>query len=250
VIAGADGCKAGWIAVAGATPATARVEVHHTFVQLVDSLPPDAVIAVDMPIGLPGQIGRGGRGPESLVRPLLGARQSSVFSIPSRAAVYAEVEPFANATELRDAHSRASVVARQTSHLPKSISIQAFCLFPKIREIDKLLVDRPELRCRVIESHPELAFWRLNNELAMALPKKIRGTVNPPGMEERRTLLASQCMPRSLLDAAPPKGAGADDLLDAAAMFLVARRHREGLARPFPNPPLRDALGIPIAIWA
>ena len=40
-----------------------------------------------MPIGLPDRVGPGGRGPERAVRPLLGERQSSVFSVPSRAAV-------------------------------------------------------------------------------------------------------------------------------------------------------------------
>ncbi len=48
------------------------------------------IVAVDVPIGLPARIGPGGRGPEAAVRPLLGARQSSVFSVPSRAAIYAE----------------------------------------------------------------------------------------------------------------------------------------------------------------
>lgn len=250
MIAGVDGCRAGWIAVVGRTQAEARVEIHASFGQLVDALPPDADIAVDMPIGLPERIGKDGRCPESLIRPLLGPRQSSVFSIPSRAAIHAERGPFANAHELRDAHSRASVVARQTSDPPKSISIQAFCLFPKIREIDALLIERPELRPRVIESHPELAFWRLNGERAMALPKKIKGRVNTAGMEERKALLARHGMPRSLLDGSPPNGAGADDLLDAAAMFLIAQRHAQGLARPFPDPPHADAHGIPIAIWA
>lgn len=250
VIAGVDGCKAGWVAVVGATPAAARVEILPTFGELIGSLPPDAIIAVDMPIGLPNQISKGGRGPERLVRPLLGGRQTSVFSIPSRAAVYAERGPLANADDLRDAHSRASDIARQTSDPPKSISIQAFCLFPKIREIDMHLIERPELRSRVIESHPELAFWRLNGEQAMTLPKKIKGKVNPPGMDERKALLASHGIPRALLDAKAPKGAGADDVLDAAAMFLIAQRHAQGLARAFPDPPLGDAHGIPIAIWA
>ncbi|MGY6708170.1 MAG: DUF429 domain-containing protein [Rhizobiaceae bacterium] len=249
MIAGVDGCKAGWIAVVGTTPADARIEIHAAFAQLVDALPTGSITAVDMPIGLPDRIGKGGRGPESLIRPLLGQRQSSVFSIPSRAAVYAEPGPFATAHDLRDAHRRASVVARQTSEPPKSISIQAFCLFPKIREIDTLLVKQPELRARVIESHPELAFWRLNGEQAMALPKKVKGKVNPPGMEERKALLVRHGMARHLLDA-PPQGAGADDLLDAAAMFLIALRHAQGLTRPFPDPPLLDSHGIPIAIWA
>ena len=47
------------------------------------------VIAVDMPIGLPERTEGSGRVPEQLIRPLLGARQSSVFAIPSRRAVEA-----------------------------------------------------------------------------------------------------------------------------------------------------------------
>jgi predicted RNase H-like nuclease len=48
----------------------------------------------------------------------------------------------------------------------------------------------------------------------------------------------------------PLKGAGRDDLLDAIACAAIARRIHAGLARPFPDPPERDALGLPMAIWA
>ena len=47
------------------------------------------MIAVDIPIGLPAQAGRGGPAAENMVRPLLGERQSSAFSVP-----------FATATQL------------------------------------------------------------------------------------------------------------------------------------------------------
>jgi predicted RNase H-like nuclease len=53
-----------------------------------------------------------------------------------------------------------------------------------------------------------------------------------------------------LVYGAPPKGAGPDDLLDALACAAIARRIHAGLARPFPDPPLRDAFGLPMAIWA
>jgi predicted RNase H-like nuclease len=49
---------------------------------------------------------------------------------------------------------------------------------------------------------------------------------------------------------APPKGAGADDLLDALACAAIARRLFAGTARAFPDPPGRDAYGLPVAIWA
>jgi predicted RNase H-like nuclease len=106
------------------------------------------------------------------------------------------------------------------------------------------------LRRIVHESHPELAFWRLNGGAPMALPKKIRGVVNPAGMDERRALLARCGLPASLLCATPPRGAGADDLLDACAMLVTAARIADGAARPFPDPPLDDGRGIPLAIWA
>lgn len=157
-IAGVDGCKAGWIAVTLAPGGAPEAGIFPTFAALVDSLADDALIAVDMPIGLPDFTGHGGRGPERLVRALIGERQSSVFSIPSRAAVYAFTEPFAGLDRWYEGHRLASEVARRTSDPPRGVSIQAFGIFPRIREIDGLLRMRPELRERVIESHPEVAF--------------------------------------------------------------------------------------------
>ena len=203
-----------------------------------------------MPIGLPDFSRHGGRGPEALVRPLLGQRQSSVFSIPSRAAVYAETAAFTTVEAWYAAHRRASEVAMRTSDPPRGVSIQAFGIFPKIREIDALMRERPSLRERVFESHPEVAFMRLNGGQPMRLPKKIKGMVNPAGMEERKALLARHGYERRFLDRSPPAGAKADDFLDAACMMLVAGRIRRGEAVSFPDPPRRDAYGIPVAIWA
>jgi predicted RNase H-like nuclease len=249
VVVGVDGCKAGWIAVIRQAGGAPEAIILERFEHLVESLDRDAVIAVDMPVGLPERVGHGGRGPERLVREKLGARQSSVFSIPSRAAVFAEIEPFTSVEDWYAAHRRASVVARATSEPPRAISIQAFGIFAKIRELDETLRARPGLRDRVIESHPEAAFWRLNGEREMREPKKIKGTVNPAGMEERKALLAARGVDRGFLDAAAPRGAGADDFLDAVAMMLIAERHALGHAVPFPDPPGRDAHGLPIAIW-
>jgi len=51
------------------------------------------------------------------------------------------------------------------------------------------------------------------------------------------------------VSAAPPRGAKIDDLLDALAALVVARAIAQGRARSFPEPPERDAHGIPVAIW-
>ena len=203
-----------------------------------------------MPIGLPDFSLKGGRGPEALVRPLLGPRQSSVFSIPSRSAVYAETAAFTTVEASYEAHRRASEAAKTTSDPPRGVSIQAFGIFSKIREIDALLLDRLDLRMRVVESHPEVAFMMLNGGQPMRLPKKIRGVVNPAGMEERKALLCGHGYDRGFLDRRPPIGAKTDDFLDAACMMLIAGRIARGEARPFPDPPGRDAFGLPVAIWA
>ncbi|MGQ3355283.1 MAG: DUF429 domain-containing protein [Phreatobacter sp.] len=236
MVRGVDGCPAGWIAVTIATtgPLTPCVTITRNFADLTMGV---EKIAVDMPIGLPETAGPGGRGPETLVRPLLGERQSSVFSVPSRAAVYA--------TD----YGEACRIALETSAPPRKVSKQAFFLFPKIREIDALLRADPGLVDRVHEVHPELAFWRLNGGRPVPLPKKVSSRGHPPGLALRRDMLLAAGYPADFLTAAP-RGAGLDDLLDAAANALVARRLLAGTAQPFPDPPGRDAHGLPVAIWA
>lgn len=235
-LAGVDGCKAGWIAAIADAGRKHAVRIFPRFTELLDTLPDDAVIAVDMPIGLPETTTAGGRGPEQAVRPRLGARQSSVFSIPSRAAVYA------------GDYAEACALALATSEPPRKVSKQAFHLFARIREIDAMIDNDNQHRIR--EVHPELAFWRLNDERAMQLPKKIRGRVNPEGMAERKAVLLNHGLPSELLGMKPPRGAAADDLLDACACLAIAGRIARGAARPFPQPPLKDARGLEMAIWA
>ncbi len=237
-VAGVDGCKAGWIAVIRqlTEPVEVRLAVFSSFAEVLNYSPTISVIAVDMPIGLPDRIGAGGRGPEKAARRHLGERQSSVFAVPSRAAVYAED------------YAQACKISQMTSEPPKKVSKQAFYLFPKIREIDGLMT--PELEARVYEVHPELAFWRLNNCEAMSLPKKIKSRANGPGLDQRRDLLVSCGLGRDFLDQKPPRGCGRDDLLDAAANCLIAGRIASGSAEPFPNDFQRDGKGLRMTIWA
>lgn len=237
-IAGVDGCKAGWIAAIAdsVSPELPRLRVVSRFTELLEDDDAPALIAVDMPIGLPDQVAGPGRGPEMLVRPLLGQRQSSVFSIPARAAV-----------ETLD-YREACRLALVTSRPPRKVSKQGFHLFPRIREIDGLLRTEPALRERIFETHPELAF-RTMRGLPLAHPKKIRGAINPAGMAERQALLVAAGIAPDAVGARPPRGAGADDLLDAFAALVVARHIAAGRGRPFPDPPGRDSHGLPIAIW-
>jgi predicted RNase H-like nuclease len=250
-LAGVDGCRSGWV-VAFARASGDEVQVRRVpdFASIIEAPEQPAVIAVDMPIGLPERAGKGGRPPENCVRSLLAGRQSSVFSIPSRKAVYAELGSCSDREAIYAAHRRAGQVARATSEPPRSIAIQAFMIFPKIREIDAVLRADPAAIARVFEVHPELAFWRLNGERALDEPKKVKSRPYPPGLALRRRLLIAAGLPEMVVGSAPPTGAGEDDLLDALACLAIARRIKAGIARSFPDPPGRDAFGLPIAIWA
>lgn len=233
-LAGADGCPAGWmVAFMRPSDGALRMRVVPQFAAIAGAPEAPAVIAVDMPIGLPARIGPDGRGPERAVRRLLGERQSSVFPVPSRAAV--------EALDYRDACR----IALATSDPPRSVQKQLFLIGRRIREIDCLLRADPALAARVFETHPELAFWRLNGERPLALPKKVK-----PGLALRRQLLIAAGFASAVVAAPPPKGAGPDDLLDALACAAIARRIHAGVARSFPDEPQRDDYGLPMAIWA
>jgi predicted RNase H-like nuclease len=238
-LAGVDGCRAGWIvACTRPTGADVQVCVVPRFADVLALSEAPTVVAVDIPIGLPERVGYGGRAAENAVRPLLGARQSSVFSVPSRAALAA-----------RD-YRAACGIALATSDPPRAVSKQLYMIAPKIREVDACLRADPDAAARVYEVHPEFAFWRLNGDGALDEPKKVKGRCYGPGLVLRRRLLIDAGIAPAVADAAPPKGAGPDDLLDALASAAIARRIHAGVARPFPDPPERDAFGLPMAIWA
>lgn len=237
-VAGLDGCRSGWCMVVFPDGDVTRPALHalpHIQDVLIHPTAP-AILAIDMPIGLPDKSIKGGRPVEPHVRPLLGQRQSSVFSVPARAAV------------METDYKAACDMAMAHSDPPRKVSKQCFYLFPKIREVDAIM--SPNQEDRIFEVHPELAFWRLNGDTPVASPKKIKGRVNPEGITERQALLMRQGVPETFFDKPRPTGVGADDRVDATACALIALRLSQGLARPFPEAYERDGHGLRMAIWA
>jgi predicted RNase H-like nuclease len=237
-VAGADGCRGGWIVAFAGEKDAVHIRVLLKFADVFAAPEQPQIVAVDIPIGLPALVGPLGRGPERAVRPLLGERQSSVFTVPSRPAVYAPD------------YGTACRLALETSDPPRKVSKQLFMIAPKIREVDEALRSAPALVPRVFEVHPEVAFWRLNGGRALCKPKKVKGRAYGPGLDLRRTLLTGDGFSQSVTEQAAPAGAAADDLVDALACAAIARRILAGRATPFPDPPLRDGFGLPVAIWA
>lgn len=249
-VAGVDGCRGGWIAAVVEPGGDPAATVHARFQDLLDALPGDALVAVDMPIGFLDRNGPDGRGPEPVVRRLLRPFQSSVFPVPSRRSVYSWEGPVPSRRELPDVHALATRIARETSDPPKGVSRQTLCIMPKMREVDGLLRASRDLRDRVFESHPEVAFWMMNGQRTLSARKKIGGRIDPSGMKLRRKLLAASGLPPGFLDRAPRSRAREDDFLDACAMLVVAARHARGETMSFPQARKVDSHGIEIAIWA
>ena len=231
MVAGVDGCRAGWVVVlSGGRETTVRVVPR--FSEIAKVAAGAVVLGVDMPIGLLNRAVPGGRDCDRRARRLLGRRACCVFTPPVRSALVARN------------YARALAVNRRSSAARLGISIECFGLFAKLREVDAALRRRPALARRVREVHPELAFREMARAPAGLPPKR-----SPVGRAERLALL-ERCFPDvHAAAAAPPRGAAADDVIDAHAVCWSAARIAARRAVCLPEHPGRDARGLPMAIW-
>ena len=247
-LAGVDGCPGGWLVAFGRPDGEVRApRIVRRFADIVAAEEAPAIIAIDVPIGLPAHSPAGGRAAERAVRALLGDRKSSVFRIPSRPAVEASVA--AEPADARERFFAACAIARETSDDRKGFAKQGFYILDKVAEVDAFLRGHKDDAGRVFETHPELAFVMMNGGAPLPLAKKVKSRVSPPGLELRRKLLRAAGIPNEVAAMKAPKGAGDDDLIDALACLVTARRIHAGLARPHPAEPPRDDYGLPMAIW-
>jgi predicted RNase H-like nuclease len=206
-VAGVDGCRGGWVVATGDDVFVAPT--------IEDVLALDvAVIAIDMPIGLPEA---GQRACDVDARKLLGPRRSSVFATPVRATLAA--------TTYVDA------LAQHRAADGRGLSKQAYNLLPKIRELDEHAGDP-----RLHEAHPELAFARLLGHPAQH-PKR-----SAEGRAERLVALGLTGISRL-------SGAAADDVLDALALVHTARHIAAGTGNRLGDG-ARDAREIDMSVWA
>ncbi len=240
VVAGADGCRAGWVFVLRHTepPFHECAFLAGSISELLNHPGAPSIIAIDIPIGFPERIKGAGRECDFEVRKVLGKRASAVFLAPARAAL-AETD-----------YRLACAAAFAASDPPRQISKQMFHLFPKIREVDRVMT--PELQTCVFECHPEAAFWAMNGRKPLHEPKKLRGRPHTPGLEQRRALLMTHGFSEAFLSEMPFRrsDAGPDDFLDACACSWTAARIRRGEAMRFPRLPSIDAKGLRMEILA
>jgi predicted RNase H-like nuclease len=222
VVAGADGCRAGWVVCRRTADGALDIRVVKTLASACEDL---SVLAIDMPIGL-CDTPLPGRACEAAARALMPGKASSVFPTPCRPAL-------ACAT-----HAEANAISRT---LGKGLNQQTFHLFPKMREIDSLMRGSARLRRIVREAHPELAFTRMNGGKPVLAKKRL-----PDGFAQRLKLLAKHGLKWT---PQPIQGAARDDVLDAMAVCRTAMLIAAGTATRLGPAGERDRYGLPMNIW-
>lgn len=244
-LAGADGGRQGaWVVVRGhrqgSTWGPLEGYIADRFEQVwhPQDRPVSALVAVDIPIGLPDQPARGGRTAEREARARLGRRASSVFSTPCRAAVaLAAARAFAP-----DCYPEVSALNAAASPHDIRVSKQAFFIIPRIHEVDAWLRRNQRALPKTFEVHPELAFRALAGPLP---PKKtLRGKLARIGALEK----AGMDVEAVLALEEDPRASG-DDILDACVCLWSAGRIDSGRAESLPSDIPTDAEGLPMAIW-
>ena len=229
---GVDGCKAGWFAVALSDDGTWSHGVFESAEALVSEHGDARQICIDIPIGLTNE-GVKGRKCDELARDLLKApRAYSVFTTPARPSLAGDTREHASQINF-DLTTR-------------KIPIQTWEIMPKIREVDILMSSDPQARKLLIEVHPELSFWALNDQRPMSYPKS-----EDEGLDERLDVLR-RWLPRTTdeiyedaLRSYLRKNVARDDILDAL-VAAVAGYRSHGKMTNIPEPPEIDPTGLPM----
>lgn len=232
-----DGYQDGWIVVCW-HPATRTVRPRtvNTVEALHDLPEAPAVVGVDMVIGCPEHAVPGGRQCDRQARRLLGpSRGTSVFSPPSRSALYANT--YAEAVRRN----------RASGQDAPGLSKQTFHLFPKIRALTEKMT--PARQERVREVHPELSFYAMNENAPVSASKHTEA-----GRIARIELLSTHGFPdvKSALESKSGGALGPDDLLDAYAACWTARRIQANTAErcpPCTETAPRNGRGLRMEIW-
>ena len=221
---GVDGCRGGWIA-AVLDHGDMRLERYDELTLLIEKYPVFDAFLIDMAIGLRNNTEQ--IRPDDEARMELGPKASTVFPIPSRDAVYADGE---------EAQKQANIRT-----LGKSLAKQSIAIIPKIRELDTFLNDHPEYKNKILESHPEVDFARLNGAVLMSRKKE------EPGPSQRKAVLSEFLDKKNLYglyDKAKELGCKQDDLIDAICLAVTGALYAHGQFETIPVEPMQDEKGL------
>jgi predicted RNase H-like nuclease len=163
------------------------------------------------------------------VKKELGKKGSSIFEVPCRQAVYAEDKKVAR--------------ERNIAILGKSLSEQTLGIAKAIKQVDEFLQSKPQWKNRLLESHPEFCFSKLNNNQPILEHK-----TSAEGQQKRLGILrkyypkADQVVEKFLADV--PYRKKIDDVVDALCLAVMGRLILEKGLKTIPKKPMMDDKGI------
>jgi predicted RNase H-like nuclease len=231
VLAGVDGCPAGWVAAIRDRDDTLSFRVFSDFGLIAEELEAGRIdrVVIDIPIGLSEDAKRA---VDLEAKRLLGVRHVCVFFAPLR--------PMLDVTSVE-----ASAVRKE--RLGGWASKQELSILPKVREVDARM--SPLLQNRIREGHPEVTAAVLNGGVPITAKKR-----EPGGRRARLALVARELGWAPASDPAHDhatalprvRGAEPHDVVDALLLLASAIRMVKGTATVLPNSslPELDARGL------
>ena len=223
---GIDGCKGKWVAVC-ITENGFEVEKLNTIDDICKRYYNADSMIIDIPIGLPES--RSDMRPDLLVKKELGKKGSSIFEVPCRQAVYAQ--------------GKEEAIDCNVSVLGKKLNPFSLGISKAIKQVDEFLQSNPHWRNKLVESHPEFCFSKLNENRPVFEDK----TTND-GQQKRLEVLrryypdANQVIGKFLADV--PYRKKIDDVIDALCLAVMGKLIIERGVKTIPEYPMTDNTGI------
>ena len=229
---GVDGFRNGWCCCVIDT--SISIELFSSFEDLIDKFKAVKSIFIDIPIGLSNANIE--RTIDSSVRELLPKnKKSSVFTPPCRESL-----------KMKD-HYNGNKVNKEI--IGKGISIQAWNIGYKIKEVDTVLTANLLLNNIVHESHPELCFCNIKEYKPLNFNKK-----TAEGFQERVHII-KKYFPRinnliqSTFEENKKENIKKDDILDSIILALSAREWKNNGSRIIRQKEENDVMNIPFGIF-
>ena len=224
LVIGIDGCKAGWFAVWHSQDETIETAIFPSISNLKDFFVEfnQFIIGIDMPVILSEVMPREA---DQLARKLLSKKASSIFTAPTPEMLY------------QPSYEKASLISKKL--IGKSMSLQSWYLFPKIKDVQTILHYK---NIKVFEIHPELSFRAMNNQKVILESKK-----TTEGFEIRKSLLDKHFLDFNfdvIRNKYQKKDVMDDDILDALVVLWSAKRIVNNQALYLPKIPEKPNMQI------
>lgn len=223
---GIDACKGKWVAVY-IDENGFEVEKFNTINDICNHYPNCDSYIIDIPLGLPED--KSHLRPDLIIKNMLKKKGSSIFQVPCRQAVYANDKAVARELNI--------------AALGKSLSEQSLGIAKAIRQVDEFLENNTQWKNRLLESHPEFCFSKLNNNQPILEDK-----ISVEGQQKRIEVLrkyypqADQVIDKFLADV--PYRKKIDDVIDALCLAVMGKIILKKGIKTVPEKPMMDSRGI------